>query len=737
MIMLVGIMAISCVSALSIETSPNTGWALNPGETSWEGMVIKTGNQSIVIRNVSATNSTLTATTAYIYLNGTIPTHIANATLTAGNATFSVKLAKNSVYWLLVGKESGAAYSSYLNLSVATAYYPRNWTTDVNTQWISAGTRTILGAFNYDRTGWYNIRQVTYVPAVSINIVYPTNTTYHFTYPIALNYTISGENIQACKYSINRGATNTSIVCGNNATGLVPAEVNNKWMIWANNTDGDESSAEVYFNYDLVTPYTNNVTFNNSVYETTSQGFIINLNYNSMGFSTILANLIYNSTSYVGTKTGTGDNVVFSNTIDLPAVASTLNKTFHWEISIVNSTGIFYFNSSDYQQTINPIILQLCNSTYPSKVYNFTAWDERELTRIKNFTFGGTFEFWAGSGETKKTVSIYNSSTNEIDICISTANISMRTNAVIDYVYDNETSYITRNYYFQNAIISNNSYQHINLYLLNAEDSTSFIIKVQDQVLSAVTQALVYIQRYYPVEGVYRTVQIAKTDDNGETIGFYEAEVPDYKHIITKNGVVLLETSAQKVVGKEVPFTLTFTTGEALEAPWAAWGVDTNIQTSLYYNDSLMMVYFSYIDITGNTAFGNLLVTEENIGNSTIKTICDTTSTDSSATIVCNMTGYSGTFIAYGSIESTDNITDLLQFIISTAKEIFGKTGLLIGFFIILTFGMAFLWNPTAGIVAVNGALWLVSIMGFITFPYIYLFAIMGVSLIVAIIIKT
>jgi len=43
--------------------------------------------------------------------------------------------------------------------------------------------------------------------------------------------------------------------------------------------------------------------------------------------------------------------------------------------------------------------------------------------------------------------------------------------------------------------------EDINLYLLEAEDSTSFIIKVQDQKLSPVTNALVYIQKYYPSDG--------------------------------------------------------------------------------------------------------------------------------------------------------------------------------------------------------------------------------------------
>ena len=354
---------------------------------------------------------------------------------------------------------------------------------------------------------------------------------------------------------------------------------------------------------------------------------------------------------------------------------------------------------------------------------------------MSEFEFDGNFETYLGNGTVKRNSNFSESVAHEFSLCLKPSTTTPRTDAMIEYG-DANFSFVTRNYYFQQATLSSTR-QDIHLYSLDAEDSTSFIQVVRDQKLSPVVGALVLTQRYYPGEGIYRTIQISKTDDNGESIGFYETEVPDYKHIITLDGTLLLETSAQKVVGKEVPYTLTFTVGDALAYPWSYWEENPNIQTTLSWNKTSEIVTFSYIDVTGSTTYGRLWVTKESNSNSSVDTICSQTSTQSSATLTCNMSGYSGSYVARGIIEVDTNVAKLIRFVISTAKEIFGNTGLLVGFFIILTASMAFIWNPSAGVIMVNAALWFTNIMGFISFSYIFLFAIGGVSVVTILLLKT
>ena len=99
------------------------------------------------------------------------------------------------------------------------------------------------------------------------------------------------------------------------------------------------------------------------------------------------------------------------------------------------------------------------------------------------------------------------------------------------------------------------------------------------------------------------------------------------------------------------------------------------------------------------------------------------------------MTGYNGNFVAYGYIET--EVTDILDFLITTAIEIFGREGLLIGVFIVMVAGLAFIWNPTAGIIAMNAAVILTSMIGFMVVSPVFIFAMIAVSFIAIILLKT
>jgi hypothetical protein len=449
--------------------------------------------------------------------------------------------------------------------------------------------------------------------------------------------------------------------------------------------------------------------------------------------------LNYNGTNYTATTSCDGGIYKINKNIDIPLLTSGngINRSFYWFITVFDGISSYNFNTADVtmQQNISRIYLEECNATYNIKYLNFTSYIESNQTRINPFKIEGTFKTWLGTGSIYRTKSFDKSSISNLSICLSPATRIFHADAQLDYSFsDDNTTYVPRNYYFNNATL-NNITQEIYLYLLNSVDSTSFIIKVQDQKLSAVEGALVYIQRYYPSDGTFKTVQVAKTDSNGETIGFYETETVDYKHIIVKDGIVILETTQQKVVGKSVPYTLTFTTGTGLGSLWGSFEKNPNILSSLSYNKSSKIVTFTYIDVTGATTLGRLLVLKNSMSNSSSKIICNITSTQSSATLTCNMTGYDGNYIAYGYTETEPS--DILEFTMGAARDVFGREGLLLGLFIIMVAGFAFIWNPSAGIISINGAIILTNLMGFISVSPIFIFGGICVSIIAIILLKT
>lgn len=571
---------------------------------------------------------------------------------------------------------------------------------------------------------------------ISLNATFNiTGTNFNYTWRNATFYNWNDTAVynQSLVYLSGNNTQNTTTI-----SGLVIGDYNwNVYGCYANNTYSNCTWANNNFSLSFRPFEIDSQQYVNNVYETDYQRF--NLTITTIPeILSVNSKLNYNGTLYSGnTSCSLGTCNIFSE-IDIPLISSTnMNKSFFWEITVYDGTTSYIFNTSnEYQeQNISRIYLEECNTTYTTKAINFTSYIESNLSQINPFKVSGTFNFWLGQGSIYRNISFDKSSTQNLSICISPIDKTFYSNAQLDYSFTNENiTYVPRNYYFDNATL-NNVTQEIPLYLLNAEDSTTFIIKVQDQKLSAVDDALVYIQRYYPSDGTFKTVQIAKTDSNGETIGFYETETVDYRHIIIKNGEILLQTTQQKVVGKEVPYTLTFTTGEALGYPWNSFEKNGNVYSSLTFNETNKVVTFTYIDTSGLTSLARLVVFKESMTNSTNLTICDSTSTQSSATITCNLSTYSGNFIAYGYIES--DITDLINIIITGAKEIFDREGLLLGVFIIMVSGFAFMWNPSAGIVAINAALIFTNIIGFISVSPIFIFGSIAISFIAIILLKT
>jgi len=96
-------------------------------------------------------------------------------------------------------------------------------------------------------------------PNATISIVYPNNITYNSTVD---NFEYIVADAQSCWYSTDLGATNNSLTCGQNVTGL---NANNTgsytWYVYANNSDNNLVSDAVTFNVLLpLLPSTPNAT---------------------------------------------------------------------------------------------------------------------------------------------------------------------------------------------------------------------------------------------------------------------------------------------------------------------------------------------------------------------------------------------------------------------------------------------------------------------------------------------
>lgn len=476
-----------------------------------------------------------------------------------------------------------------------------------------------------------------------------------------------------------------------------------------------------------------------NVFETESIEFLLNISTVSSILS-VDSRLFYNGTSFpASTSCNSTGFCQIGSTIDIPLVAKeSQNKTFFWNISVFDGTSTLSASTTQRSHNVSMIHFQECDATFTVQALNFTSFDELDNTRIDPFYIAGTVNnFWLGGGNVKRNNAFSNISTSEFDMCISPVDRNFTIEAEIEYnEVINSTTFNTRNYFFQDDII-NNQTQHIGLFLLNVDDSTSFILKVQDTNLLPVSNALIIIQKLDLGTGNFTTVQIAKTDDNGQSVGFFKTETVDYRFIIKKNGVILLQTSAQKVVPETAPFTLTFTVGVDEGAPWEKFEVLANLTQTLAFNSVSTNVTFTYVDTSGEFASSRLLVIRQNLNGSS-PVICDINSGVSSAISICGTLGVPGTYIASAFITrgSETFLVNQILFKVETFSSVAGLLGVFLAWFIILISAFAFKFNEIAGIVLINIAVIMVNLIGLVNFGFLFVFGLMGASIMIIVLLK-
>ena len=239
-----------------------------------------------------------------------------------------------------------------------------------------------------------------------INIVYPENILYNINVS-QLNYTVSDTNLQACWYSLNNGVSNTTIMCGNNATSLTSNEGSNTWRIWANDSAGNLNSSSVTFFKDTIYPLISYETGTENSGVNVSRNWIyVNVSFTEINFknitfllknsSTVINSTTFTSTAYTINWTNLQDGDYYYN-VSIYDVVGNFNSTGIRVIRL-DTTGPLiniirpeaktygYNTSLALNYTVSDVNLQNCwykiiNSTNNIMINNLT------LTNCQNSTF--------------------------------------------------------------------------------------------------------------------------------------------------------------------------------------------------------------------------------------------------------------------------------------------------------------------------------------------------------------
>lgn len=474
----------------------------------------------------------------------------------------------------------------------------------------------------------------------------------------------------------------------------------------------------------------NNITYNATTYETKGEAFSFNLTYDPNYYISSNIILTYNNTNYTAIDMGSGYSHLFVVNLYAPVIGSAgrQDNMFYWTISLYNGSSVYNQNTSLYNQTDYQINLTQCDTGNKSLI--FKSYDEQNLS-LKPFSFDSTFDYYLGDRSFKKTLSITNSSANEIDLCIS-QNIAFFIDSIIAYKSPSpDSSYVTRNHFYQKYYISGFT-QNINLLSLKGSASTSFVLNVLDENDLPLGNVLIDARRCYSGTGLNQSVFIHRTDSNGFTTGNFEAETALYQFYITNDSNILLAVApCSKIVPQTTPYTLIFQLGQGYNSPILNVDNVSNVARTLYFNTTSNIVTFTYIDTSGSFKGAELIATSLNTTGSSEPEVCDNTLNISSGIITCNLTK-DGTYTIRSYIYRTSNIlTDQIIVTVQTLSSTMGYYGVFLGFLITLVCCFMFKWNEIAAIWLTVAAQFFNFAVGFINWGWTALTAMTCVAIII------
>lgn len=533
-------------------------------------------------------------------------------------------------------------------------------------------------------------------------------------YNVTLNYTASDTNLQSCWYNGTWNSTIVYLTCNQTLDNLTISSGGSQVIyLYANDSIGNQLIASSSF-YPSVT--LNSLTYSEKTYETAKEIFIANITYNNSAYNSVTGNLNYNGINYSLSSIGTGNNVRFSKTIDIPALSSdtAVNNSFYWIFDLTNATGTETFLSDIFNQTVDVIKFSLCNSTQVPFI-NFSTYSSENPFPSVLATFKSSWIIRLANSTGSKTVNAsyedISETNNTWSFCLEPEDREYTISSAIEY----DGSDYAKNFYYLTDANYTNQTTNVSLYLLNDTKATLTVLEVVDKAYKGVSDVYVQIQFYDVGTDTFYTVANAKTDYAGEDLIYLNWYDSLYKFVLVKDGQVVQSTSPYKI--SSTPQTFQINIG-GLDSPYQKF---EDFEYDLYYNNITQNFVLTFVKPSGLVDSACLKVVKRNITDDYI--VCETCETSSSATLYCNIAPYgNGTYIANfyatGSLKVIDGIIEVVGYLNSIYEEIgnIDGTALAIIFsgIVVVTFAV----SPMIGVLAMMGGMIASFALGFQPLEY-------------------
>lgn len=434
--------------------------------------------------------------------------------------------------------------------------------------------------------------------------------------------------------SISEFLTNkTPVNCLENTTELYYLKDQNTLTFYANDTFGNENSTTVKWGYKI---FGNSQTYNNITTEGNLDYFALNVTINE-SYTIDEVNLIYDDETKSVNVESTENPFILKKYLIIPSVSEDTNQTFYWSIGLTDSTIV---NSTETNQTVLNIDIANC-TTYTKNIYNFLLKDEELQTDINDGRIETAFNLYSiDKSELVLNFSQEFNDTNMAQICLNN-NLTSISNYTLDVIVKyNSPTRATEYYNIINATLTNSTAtQNITLYDLLSDDATDFQLTFTGADFLPVENALIYVERQYIAENIFKTVELPKTDYNGQAV----------LHLV-RNDIIynirILDTEGNVLGNFDnlVAFCQDFTIGDcrielnAFDSVESIFDYDEALGITFSYptyNQTSGYLSFVFSSVDGNTKTVNMQVEKNDIfGN---RSICNNSLSAASGIIKCSI----------------------------------------------------------------------------------------------------
>ena len=517
------------------------------------------------------------------------------------------------------------------------------------------------------------------------------------TYSLPINSTwylnASDTYLDKCYYNTTDHAT--SIVTCNSSINTTWATEGAKTITYcANDTFGNENctNKNIYI-YSLSENQADNP-------DPAVEGFDVafNLTVNLTNITTTTAYLVLNDTIYNPTTTQANTNgYFFEVTFEVPDTwGNTSGITYDWYWNYTVDGVVTNKSTNTTNITVYELAIDDCSS-YGDVILDMNLFDEETATAV-NESAGARVEIdLTLTSKANSSVALTFNKTwideNNPQVCIP-VNVLNNTQWWLDFeVGFSSTDHVWEFYYLDDGTLNSSKIYDVQtstpVYLMDllTDDSTSFLFNYFDQDGLPVEDTIVHVYRKYIGEGVFREVERAKADLNGDTIVHLVEEDVIYYFVISQYGDILFTSSQYTALCQATPCTIQIEASGGSATFPTDWDLVDGGAYSISSSASTRQVNMTYE--LNESATMNLTIYKYNSDGS-YSAINTSSNTGSSGSILMTVPQSAGNVSFFATVVKNDQFvnSEWVDFE-GKAQDIFGITlALFISALIILSLGL-------------------------------------------------